>query len=70
MAHSNEELRRNLQKCELSENEDEHMLYIRESALELAFNINTFLSESREKSLAITKVEEAVLWATAGLERQ
>ena len=31
--------------------------------------IDTLCPDSREKSLAITKIEEAVMWANAGIAR-
>ncbi len=42
---------------------------IRDNAKELAELINTLAPESREKSLAITKLEEAVMWANASIAR-
>ena len=36
---------------------------IRDAAHEFAFLIDDFVSDSREKSLAFTKLEEAVMWA-------
>lgn len=42
---------------------------IREAARELAHLINKRCPESREKSLAITKLEEVVFWANAGIAR-
>jgi hypothetical protein len=42
---------------------------IRSKAKELVFLIQHVVPESREKSLAITKIEEAVMWANAGIAR-
>jgi len=42
---------------------------IRTLAKELALDINEFVPEGREKSLAITKLEEATFWANAGIAR-
>lgn len=42
---------------------------IRDKAYELAELMNQHVPESREKSLAITKLEEAVMWANAGIAR-
>ena len=42
---------------------------IRDSAKNLAYLIESFVPDSREKSLAITKLEEAVFWANAGIAR-
>lgn len=42
---------------------------IRMRAHELAKSINDKCSDSREKSLAITKLEEAVFWAEASIAR-
>lgn len=35
-----------------------------------ADHINQYMFESREKSLAITKLEEAMFWANAAIARQ
>ena len=43
---------------------------VRDRALGFADFINEVLPEGREKSLAVTKVEEAMMWANAGLARQ
>ncbi len=43
--------------------------YLRNSARELAREINERCPESREKSLAITHLEEAVFWANASIAR-
>lgn len=42
---------------------------IRDMAKRLAVTIDTNCPESREKSLAITKIEEAVFWANAAIAR-
>lgn len=43
---------------------------IREDAKHLANIINSLVPEGREKSLAITKLEEVVMWANAGIARK
>jgi hypothetical protein len=40
---------------------------IRETARSLAILINRSCPDSREKSVAITKVQEAVMWANASI---
>ena len=42
---------------------------IRDKAKELAYLIQESVPESREQSLALTKVEESVMWANAGIAR-
>ncbi len=42
---------------------------IREEAKKLAMMLNVTVPDSREKSLALTKLEEAVFWANAGIAR-
>ena len=42
---------------------------IREEGLALAEHINLTCPESREKSLAITNLEQAVMWANAAIAR-
>lgn len=42
---------------------------IREEAKKLAHVIDDLCPGSREKSLAITKLEEAVMWANASIAR-
>ena len=46
-----------------------HMQALRDSAKELATMIEAMVPEGREKSLAYTRVEEAVFWANAGISR-
>lgn len=42
---------------------------IRDRALDLALHVNEACPESREKSLAITHLEDAVMWANASIAR-
>lgn len=42
---------------------------VRQHCLELAKFINKKVPEGREKSLAITKLEEVMMWANAGIAR-
>jgi hypothetical protein len=42
---------------------------VRGFCLSLAFSLNQMLPDSREKSLAITSLEETMLWANAALAR-
>ncbi len=42
---------------------------IRDTAKAFAYKIDEFVPSGREKSLALTKLEEAVMWANAGIAR-
>lgn len=43
--------------------------HIRGMAKDMAYVIDNVCPESREKSLAFTKLEEAVMWANASIAR-
>jgi hypothetical protein len=43
---------------------------IREEARRLAMRFAQYVPASREQSLALTKLEEAVMWANAGIARR
>lgn len=51
------------------EGQPEKYTKIREKAKELAYLIDGNCPNSREKSLAITKIEEAMMWANASIAR-
>jgi len=51
------------------EDQPERYEKIRNRGRKFADLINEFCPESREKSLAITKLEEAVMWANASIAR-
>jgi hypothetical protein len=42
---------------------------LRDKAKELAYEFERFCPESREKSLAFTKLEESIMWANASIAR-
>jgi hypothetical protein len=53
-----------------SENQVDRYKLLREKAKELAYAINERCPDSREKSLAMTNLEQAVFWANASIARQ
>ena len=54
---------------EVKEGQDEKYNNIRATAKQFALLIEQSVPDSREKSLAITKVEEAMMWANSGIAR-
>lgn len=52
-----------------SQEEIAKFMEIRKHALNVAALINSLCPESREKSLSITHLEEAVFWANASIAR-
>ncbi len=53
-----------------NENDIEFYRIIRSMAADFADHVNEFVADSREKSIAITKIEEAVMWANAARARR
>lgn len=51
------------------EGQPEKYLLLREEAKKLAYLIEYNVPNSREKSCAMTKLEEAIFWANAGIAR-
>lgn len=43
--------------------------HLRSEAMSLALEIAKYVPNSREQSIAITKLEEVVMWANAGIAR-
>ena len=52
-----------------NENQIKRCTDLRNQAKDFAKNINSLCPDSREKSLALTKLEEAVMWANASIAR-
>ena len=63
----NEEIERNFTYHAPKEDQPERYEQIRFKAKMLAAYINEYCPDSREKSLAITKLQEAVMWANASI---
>jgi len=53
----------------VNEEQAEVMSNVRQELLRVAGLMNTFGPDSREKSLAITKLEEAMMWFNASIAR-
>lgn len=51
------------------EGQPEKYVGIRGKAMDFAYTIDALCPDSREKSLALTKLEEAVMWANASIAR-
>jgi len=51
------------------EKQPEMYQQIREKAKELAYMIERLVPNGREKSLALTNLEQSVFWANAGISR-
>ena len=52
------------------EGQPEKYTRLRETAKDFAMKILEWVPESREQSLAITAIEEAIFWANAGIARR
>jgi hypothetical protein len=52
-----------------TEEQQQKYAYLRNAAKILAVDINELVPESREKSLALTHLEEVVMWANAAIAR-
>lgn len=51
------------------EGQPEKYTQLRDKAKEFAYMIDELVPNSREKSLAMTKLEEVIMWANAGIAR-
>lgn len=52
------------------EGQPERYQLLRAQARELAYSVDANVPDSREKSLALTKLEECVMWANAAIARR
>jgi len=65
----NEDLEKRFTYHKPKEGQPEVYEMLRGNAKHFAFEIDTHCPDSREKSLAITKLEESVFWANAAIAR-
>ena len=65
----NEQIENNFKYHSPKEGQPEKYTAIREKAKELAYLIDDICPNSREKSIAITELETAVMWANASIAR-
>ena len=65
----NKQFENNFKYHSPKEGQTEKYRKIREKAKELAYLIDGNCPDSREKSLAVTKIEEATMWANASIAR-
>lgn len=65
----NEQIENNFKYHTPKEGQAEKYTEIREKAKELAYVIDELCPNSREKSVAMTQLEDAVMWANASIAR-
>lgn len=65
----NEQIENNFMYHAPKEGQPEKYTALREKAKELAYLVEELCPNSREKSLAITNLENAVMWANASIAR-
>ena len=63
------QIENNFRCHEVAKEQADKLDYIRVKAKDLAYMIDELCPNSREKSLAMTKLEEAVMWANAAIAR-
>ncbi|ARF67229.1 hypothetical protein B7C51_04470 [Paenibacillus larvae subsp. pulvifaciens] len=66
---SNPQIENNFKYHAPKEGQPEKYTAIRERAKELAYMLDELCPNSREKSLAITNLEQVVMWANASIAR-
>lgn len=65
----NKQIENNFRYHEATREQTEKYIPIRVEAKQLAYMLDELCPNSREKSLAMTKLEETVMWANASLAR-
>ena len=66
---TDEQIKNNFSYHSPKEGQPEKYTSLRETAKEFAYLLNDLCPDSREKSLAMTKLEECVMWANASIAR-
>ena len=69
MEEQNKQIENNFKYHASSEEQIDDYDRIRNKAKEFAYLIDRIVPNSREKSLAMTKLEEVMMWANAGIAR-
>ena len=62
-----EELRARFEYAATDGDQRERIALIRDEAIHLAIDIEEYVPDSRAKSIALTKLEEAAMWAIKGI---
>jgi len=70
MSVINDELLDRFTYHELNKDQIECCEQMRRCAMTFAVNVVLCCPENRERSLAITKIEEAMMWANAAIDRR
>jgi hypothetical protein len=70
MLNLTEELNTRFTYHPVKEGQQEKYVALREKAKELAFMICNMTPDCREQALALTHLEDAVMWANAGIARR
>lgn len=65
----NEQIERNFTYHAPKDNQPERCQKLRDKAKELAYLIDELCPKSREQSLAVTNLEQAIFWANASIAR-
>lgn len=65
----NSQIENNFRYHSPKEGQPEKYTQLRNKAKELAYLIEELAPQSREKALAITRLEESVMWANASIAR-
>ncbi|GED17351.1 MULTISPECIES: Acb2/Tad1 domain-containing protein [Aneurinibacillus] len=65
----NQQIENNFKYHKPKEGQPEKYTLIREKAKELAYLVDKECPNSREKSLAMTNLEQAIMWANASIAR-
>lgn len=68
-ASCKEQIENNFRYHSPSENQVDRYTYLRSAAKDFADGIDERCPDSREKSLALTNLEQAVFWANAAIAR-
>lgn len=69
MSNPNPQIENNFKYHKPKEGQPEKYTVLREKAKELAYLIDELCQNSREKSLAMTNLEQSVMWANASVAR-